>query len=50
MRMYMGLTPFRPTPTMVTMVLVSALRVAPAAALTHQVCLVGYQQQQRSSG
>jgi hypothetical protein len=32
------------------MVLASALRVAPAAALTHQVCLAGIEQQQRSIG
>jgi hypothetical protein len=34
-----------------SMVFVSALRFAPAAVLTHQVCLAGVQQQQqRRSG
>ena len=50
MKMHKGLTPFRPAPTMGTMVLASALRVAPAAVLTHPVCLAGFPQQQRRSG
>ena len=50
MRMYKRLTPFRVASTMKSMVLASALRLAPAAALTHRVCLAGDQQQQRRSG
>jgi hypothetical protein len=33
-----------------SMVFVFAPRVAPAAVLTHQVCLAGIQQQQRRAG